>query len=393
MCAAASAFALYATWRGIPVCMEYMQRKGNCGKDINKRGTPGGAVPVPESLGLVCGMVWLAATIALQQALPEGLDGVGDASWQVEYNAALLCVCFMLLLGFVDDMLDIPWRYKLALPFVGAMPLLGAYKGHTAVVIPHVLRPAAGAAMRWVGLGGAQAGGALPELLELGPLYLVYIAALAVFCTNSINIHAGVNGLEAGQSLVMSAAVLVLNLSHLAWLDPAVDGARYEAHLLSVFLMGPFYAATAALLLFNWYPSTVFVGDTYTYFAGMTFAVAGVLGHFSETLLVFFAPQVVNFLYSLPQLMKLPGFPCPRHRLPSFDVKTGVLRPTDVNSKLWSPTGSAHMNCNLVNLALRWGGSCGENALCIRLIVAQVLAAVGAFGLRAALSSTGYWKS
>ena len=79
---------------------------------------------------------WCAAwcgwprTIALQQALPEGLDGVGDASWQVEYNAALLCVCFMLLLGFVDDMLDIPWRYKLALPFVGAMPLLGAYKGH-----------------------------------------------------------------------------------------------------------------------------------------------------------------------------------------------------------------------------------------------------------------------
>lgn len=28
------------------------------------------------------------------------------------------------------------------------------------------------------------------------------------------------------------------------------------------------------------YPSAVFVGDTYTYFAGMTMAVAGILGHF-----------------------------------------------------------------------------------------------------------------
>jgi UDP-N-acetylglucosamine--dolichyl-phosphate N-acetylglucosaminephosphotransferase len=187
--------------------------------------------------------------------------------------------------------------------------------------------------------------------------------------------------------------VLALNVGQLAWLDPAIDGAQYEAHLLSVFLMAPFYAVTAALLLFNWYPSRVFVGDTYTYFAGMTFAVAGVLGHFSETLLVLFLPQVVNFLYSVPQLFKFPAFPCPRHRLPSFDPATGVLRPTDVHRELWSPKGKAFMNCNLVNLGLRWGGSCGENALCVRLLIVQAVAAAMAFALRAGLSSTGYWKS
>ena len=36
----------------------------------------------------------------------------------------------------------------------------------------------------------------------------------------------------------------------------------------------------------------MFVGDTYTYFAGMTIAVAGILGHFSETLLLLLIPQV-----------------------------------------------------------------------------------------------------
>ncbi|KAI8023857.1 UDP-N-acetylglucosamine--dolichyl-phosphate N-acetylglucosaminephosphotransferase [Camellia lanceoleosa] len=33
-----------------------------------------------------------------------------SSMWLVEYNAALASICFMILLGFVDDVLDIPWR-------------------------------------------------------------------------------------------------------------------------------------------------------------------------------------------------------------------------------------------------------------------------------------------
>ncbi len=44
----------------------------------------------------------------------------------------------------------------------------------------------------------------------------------------------------------------------------------------------------------------VFVGDTYTYFAGMTIAVAGILGHLSETLLLFLIPQVCSSLLTTP---------------------------------------------------------------------------------------------
>jgi UDP-N-acetylglucosamine--dolichyl-phosphate N-acetylglucosaminephosphotransferase len=43
-------------------------------------------------------------------------------------------------------------------------------------------------------------------------------------------------------------------------------------------------------------------------------ACAGVLGHFSKTLLLFFIPQVFNFLLSCPQLFGI--VPCPRHRVP-----------------------------------------------------------------------------
>ena len=47
------------------------------------------------------------------------------------------------------------------------------------------------------------------------------------------------------------------------------------------------------------YPSAVFVGDTYCYFAGMTFAVLGILGHFSKTMMLFFLPQVLGTMITV----------------------------------------------------------------------------------------------
>ncbi|WVZ58336.1 hypothetical protein U9M48_008616, partial [Paspalum notatum var. saurae] len=47
----------------------------------------------------------------------------------VEYNAALASVRFLILLGFVDDILDVPCRVKLVLPTIAALPLLMAYNG------------------------------------------------------------------------------------------------------------------------------------------------------------------------------------------------------------------------------------------------------------------------
>lgn len=122
------------------------------------------------------------------------------------------------------------------------------------------------------------------------------------------------------------------------------------------------------------YPSQVFVGDTFTYFAGMTIAVAGILGHFSETLLLFLMPQIFNFVYSIPQLFKL--VPCPRHRLPKFDPQTGKLTATP--------------NWNLVNLMLQVRGPCTEEQLCRSILWLQALSCVMSFVLRHAL--IGIWK-
>lgn len=140
--------------------------------------------------------------------------------------------------------------------------------------------------------------------------------------------------------------------------------------MFSAYLMLPLSAATLGLLTYNWYPSQVFVGDTFTYFAGMTLSVAGILGHFSETLLLFFVPQIINFIYSVPQLFKWK--PCPRHRLPRYDPSSGLLYATD--------------NMNLVNLFLRVFGPKTEMMLCILILGFQILCCAFGFGLRFALS-------
>ena len=52
------------------------------------------------------------------------------------------------------------------------------------------------------------------------------------------------------------------------------------------------------------------------YFSGMVFAVVGIMGNLSKTILLFMSPQIFNFLFSCPQLFKF--VPCPRHRMPKL---------------------------------------------------------------------------
>ena len=45
--------------------------------------------------------------------------------------SALLSVCFVVLLGFADDVLDLAWRYKMILPPIASLPVIVSYTGIT----------------------------------------------------------------------------------------------------------------------------------------------------------------------------------------------------------------------------------------------------------------------
>ncbi|KAF9411360.1 UDP-N-acetylglucosamine--dolichyl-phosphate N-acetylglucosaminephosphotransferase [Entomortierella beljakovae] len=315
-----SVLAGIITWSAVPALSEIFIKAGLKGMDLSKKTKH----IIPESMGMVAGLIYLVTMFlfipfpfmkwftASRDGNQEELKLLTFPNLKLaEILSALLSIQSMVFLGFADDVLDIRWRFKMPLPAVASIPLLMVYwvnMGVTYIVVPIPLRPILG------------------HLVDLGVLYYVYMGMVAIFCTHSINIMAGINGVEVGQSLVIACSIAVndiLFLNSSSTIAPAI-----ETHLFSLYFIMPFIGVSAGLLSHNWYPSKVFVGDTYCYFAGMTFAVVGILSHYSKTLLLFFIPQIFNFLLSSPQLFRL--VPCPRHRVPRYNRGTNLMEASRV---------------------------------------------------------------
>ncbi|KAF8610171.1 hypothetical protein BDV93DRAFT_601226 [Ceratobasidium sp. AG-I] len=436
--------ALSMTLVLIPLLAEAFRKARFEGKDMLKKDGP----LIPECAGLICASVYCLLLILFipypfsdvfakcKHASLEGL-ACGDFPHNelAVYLAAIMSLLTATLLGFLDDIFDIRWRHKLPIPLVAAIPLLLVYyaeNGQTDVVVPIPLR-------KW--LGG---------VLDLGPLYYLYMALLSTFTTNSINILAGMNGIEAGQALIIAISVALNDLLYLPWsfrfrLGSLELGGVYgaglshgsellvERHLLSLYFMLPLIGVCSGLLWHNWYPARVFPGDTFCYFTGMAFAVVGINGHFSKTLLLFFIPQIFNFILSCPQLFGL--VPCPRHRLPrihpeddrllipsttDFTEEKPASKLTNLTLHLLATLGLTRItyepvtkqvngatpkskpqsvtqkrianstNLTLPNLLLSILGPMSEPALVRTVLGIQIMGTVFAFGLRYGLAGLVY---
>jgi UDP-N-acetylglucosamine--dolichyl-phosphate N-acetylglucosaminephosphotransferase len=185
---AKSVFAYWISDKLIITFKDQLCAKGLFGRDLNKSGIQKYKKPVPEALGIVISIVFLIITIQQQVTLGFTKDKL------IEYNASILAICMVVLLGFVDDVIDLKWRHKVIVPTVASFPLLVAYNGLTSVVVPKMLRPILG------------------NFINLGPLYYLYMGNIAIFCTNAINIHAGINGIEVGQSFIIGLFIMIHNI-------------------------------------------------------------------------------------------------------------------------------------------------------------------------------------
>jgi UDP-N-acetylglucosamine--dolichyl-phosphate N-acetylglucosaminephosphotransferase len=398
--ASALAFAM-VRWLG-PTFMA----AGFRGRDMGKTSRP----ELPECMGAVCAAVYLLTVIVFipfpfYKDIVAATSGGGNRDVVVEvehvnhgrflhrfphnklasYLGAIISLQTIALLGIGDDLFDIRWRHKWWIPGLASIPLLVVYFVDfdvTSIVIPLQLQPYLG------------------ELFDLGILYYVYMACIAMFCPQSINMLAGINGIEVSQCVVIAALLAFNDCLYLLtpYPHPATD-----SHLFSLYFLLPWIGVSCALLYHNWYPAKVFVGDTYCYFSGMVFAVVGILGHFSKTLGLLLVPQIFNFLYSTPQIFGL--VPCPRHRLPKFNARSGLLEPSVTP---WSPDRQPHplvasglhllarlrllrittdekglftetSNFTILNLWLVWRGPLREDRLAMEITMLQLL--VGLFGL------------
>lgn len=143
----------------------------------------------------------------------------------------------------------------------------------------------------------------------------------------------------------------------------------------------------------------------------MTFAVVAILSHFSKTVLLFFLPQIINFLYSVPQLFHI--IPCPRHRLPKYSEETDLLHAsrtiivkkdmTFITKLILQVLTILHLtdkvededcininNMTLINLFLIKLGPTSEVQLTTKLMAFQVFCTCVAFVVRYPMASYFY---
>ena len=69
---------------------------------------------------------------------------------------------------------------------------------------------------------------------------------LAVFCTNAINIYAGINGLEVGQSIILGLSLILYN-----FIEVITHTSHISQCIFSLSLLLPFVFCSLGLFYYN----------------------------------------------------------------------------------------------------------------------------------------------
>jgi UDP-N-acetylglucosamine--dolichyl-phosphate N-acetylglucosaminephosphotransferase len=223
------------------------------------------------------------------------------------------------------------WKFKIIFPAFSIIPCILLYDGGTSVIIPFI------------------------GLYNISYFYYVYMILFSIFCTNSINILSGINGLEVLQVIIISAFLFIDNIiqcfktkNGVYMQDISIYHFGSTIYLVLLFCSLPLYS-------YNKFPAKLFVGDTFCYFAGMSLTCVAILCHTTRTLFCLLFVQIINFIVSLPQIC---GFiHCPRHRMPGFDGF--YIIPSTIKYK-----NKKICNLTLLNIILKCFGKMKEDKLC-----------------------------
>ena len=186
----------------------------------------------------------------------------------------LLGAVVLVVLGVLDDILDLPAKLKFVVQFVAA----GIAVAHGCVIEtlsnPNIFSDADYINLGWVGI----------------PLTMIWIVAL----TNAVNFIDGLDGLAAGVSAISAGTMLVIALIY----------SESSVAIVIAALLG----ACLGFLPFNFNPAKIFMGDTGATFLGYILATMSIQGMFKYYAIV---------SYIIPFLML---------GVPIFDICFAFLR-------------------------------------------------------------------
>jgi len=254
----------------LPSYIRKAKQVGITGSDIHKPGSP----PIAESGGVI---LILAFLLGLFFFIPfpkvdEQINNVINKEI-IGTAATILLASFI---GFVDDIYETRWRIKVLSPLLGGGPLAVMRLGRPAMLTPFGL-------LDFAALG----------LIGLFFYYAIVLPFVVTASANAVNMFAGLNGLEAGSSVLMTLALLYLTLR---WNKP-----------IGYIVLIPFLGAILAFLFFNKYPSRVFPGDVGTFGMGTVIACVAILADLERAAFIMFIPHTVNaVLFFIGKLKREP---------------------------------------------------------------------------------------
>ena len=249
-----------------PSLIRKLVSKGFVSQDANKGGRP--MVPKFGGIVIVLGFV-LAALASLQ---------LRSASISHELMLAAICSSILIaFLGLLDDVLDIPDRYRVILPLFAALPLI-VVKAGTSTMNFYLFTIDFNLGIYTLPLLG-------PVTLNLYGLLLIPIGVVA--CSNLVNLLAGFNGLEAGAGAVISF--------YLALCAVILWSQGWPGSMEAAFIMFALFGACMGFLLFNWFPARMFPGNVATYLIGAAIVSAVVIGNMEKAGVIALIPQIAEF--------------------------------------------------------------------------------------------------
>lgn len=252
----------------IPQWIKYAKKLKILGQDMHK--VDKAAIPEAGGLVVICGIIFGLLFYALvqvfvfgnQQAMMFVLGSIGS----------ILCVA---IIGVMDDFRG--WKVGLKqwqkplLTFPAAIPFLLVNFNRTTIDIPFI--------------GIQDVGIILP---------LLFVTIAIVGASNAFNMLAGYNGLEAGMGMIILGTFGILSI--------------LEMQTIGIVFCFIGFFALLAFIIYNWFPSKVFPGDTMTYAIGAFIAVCAILSRVEKFALVLFIPYLFDFILPLRKRMKVEAF-------------------------------------------------------------------------------------
>lgn len=200
-------------------------------------------VPIPRLGGLA---LFVGAFIGMIYLRPEGdqVIGIGLGSLTV------------FLTGLIDDKISLRPIFKLTGQLMATYFLIS-----TGVLVEKITLPVFG-------------------VIELGMMSIPITVLWIIGITNAMNLIDGLDGLATGISVIALLSMLVM----------AIIDAQSLAMVLCVVLIG----ANVGFLYHNFYPATIYMGDSGSNFLGFMIAVISILGLFKNiTFFSFIIPVII----------------------------------------------------------------------------------------------------